>query len=97
LPATKIGYGFGPSYPLLCLCSEVDLHHFRFVQDENAVAGKDGLVVVYAAQEKFVLGIVQRNFERIEPPSHVTIYRGDAPALQFSIFRGVAFKPFQNG
>ena len=96
LPTTKIGYAFGPSYPLLCLCYKTDMHHFSFEQNEQAFAGKNGFVVVYASEEAAISHGMAENFERFEPPVRVTVNRGATPALQFSVFKGIGFKPFRH-
>lgn len=93
IATTKVGYGFGPSYRLLCLCHPRELHHHRFVQDEQAMAGANGVIVVHADEEPIVASYIRDHFERTEPPLHITIERGGVPVLNFSAFRGFGFRP----
>lgn len=93
----KLGYGFGPDYPLLCLCGDAAgdyafANHFRYVDDYAAFAGADGIVVVPGTKAPTHQWLRDR-FARIERLDDVRLVRHGRPAERFVILRGTGFIP----
>ena len=89
----KLGHALGSAMPLICLCDDVDIHHFRFMPDEAAILGSNGLIVAPDDVPAQRYERLRTRFARFDYLPDVVLYRGGRPALRFHVVRGIGLKP----
>jgi 4-amino-4-deoxy-L-arabinose transferase-like glycosyltransferase len=91
ITAAKVGFGAGPERAAILLCSG-EPHHFPFMTDWAALAGRDGFVMERADLIAGILPCLRTRFAALERLPDIVIVRDGRPGARLAVFRARGLK-----